>query len=250
MDYCEMDAPDIYGNTWFCVIVDRSTDFMWIIPLKDRKQLWKHIEQFIKTVVQPYHATKNKELLKKAEKMVETQASQLAGLRNVRTDCGTEFANADMTKMLQKYGAKLDKTAPYKKDGRAEAAIKKITAATRTCLVESGLRKCFWGPISDMVVHTLNRVLIPKQKMTPYQALTGLVPDVSHLRQPGCQATVHIMDEHRRKLDDTAFIGRLINYDEVKRCWVFYNPGNGKNVHAQYTRGSMNTPGLQKSTLI
>ena len=63
------------------------------------------------------HARRNRELAQSLKDHGSTYAEvQLSGLRTVRSDCGTEFLNSDMKKILAKVGAKVDPVAPYKKD--------------------------------------------------------------------------------------------------------------------------------------
>ena len=240
MDCCEMDAPDLFGNRHFLVIVDRATSYMWNIPLKDKKDLSKIIEKFLRKVVEPYHQAKNRLHLEKQQGEPGEVQNILPGLRRVRCDCGTEFLNQEMEKLGNKFGFVMDPVAPYVNDGRAEAAVKKLTVLTRTNLIDANLRKPFWGPIMDMVCHVLNRTYTRSVDGVPFTALTGLKPDVSYFRQPGCHALCHIPDG-ARKSDKKAFIGILINYDTAKNTYIFLEPNTGRLVrtaHATfYERG-------------
>ena len=164
------------------------------------------------------------------------QSKTMSRLRRIRCDCGSEFVNKDFTALLKKNGATLCATNPYVNDGRAEAAIKKIATLTRCCLIEANFWKPFWGPMSDMVVHTLVRTYQPSKRRIPFTALTGIKPDISYCRMPGCIALCHIMDRHRQKLDERAFVGILIGYDTSARSWVFLNPKTGRNVRTVFAR--------------
>jgi hypothetical protein len=260
LDCCEMDAPDLYGNTHFLVIVDRATSMMWTIPLKEKRELYKLVDKFIKQVVKPYHKLKTNRLLRqltgdgdddeqgilfkenqgtegKRQVINETLEECVSGLRNIRCDRGTEFNNEGMIGMLEQHGAKLDMVPAYVNDGRAEAAIKKLVTFTRCCLIDAGLKKCFWSSIMSMVCHVLNRSYCNSLKGVPYSQMTGLKPIVSYFRQPGSIALCHKQDEHRRKLDNTAFIGITIGYDTADKSWIFLNPRSGRSVrtiHAQF----------------
>ena len=142
-----------------------------------------------------------------------------------------------MIGMLEGHGAKLDMVPAYVNDGRAEAAIKKLVTFTRCCLIDAGLKKCFWSSIMSMVCHVLNRSYGNQLKGVPYSVMTGLKPIVSYFRQPGSIALCHKMDEHRTKLENTAFIGITLGYDTADKSWVFLNPRSGRTVrtiHAQF----------------
>ena len=251
LDTCEMDSPDIYGNKFFMVIVDRSTGFIWTLPLKTKENFYKIFDVFLKEVVDPYFFDKNKTLLDQwaearaqhglsgkhtADQGTTSSVPELPTLKNIRCDCGSEFVNKNFKDLLAKRGAKLNPTNAYVNDGRAEAAIKKCVTLTRCCLISSNLRKPFWGPIMNMVVHTLNRTYCPAYKAVPFVSLTGLKPDVSYFRMPGTISLCHVMDKYRRKLDDRAFVGILIGYDTLAKSWIFLNPKTGRNVRTIHAR--------------
>ena len=137
--------------------------------------------------------------------------------------------------LKSKHNVTLDPVPAYTKDGRAEAAIKKLCTYTRCCLIESGLKKCFWSSIMGMVTHVLNRSWNMKRKTVAYSELTGLKPNVSYFRQPGCIALCHEMtSKGRKKLEERAFIGILVGYDSPSRSWVFLNPKTGRTHQSIY----------------
>jgi hypothetical protein len=254
LDCCEMDAPDLYGNTHFLVIVDRATSMMWTIPLKDKRDLYKLLDKFISTVVEPYHKLKtNRDLRKMAlEKIGESEVgtdsykkgmerwdtitqlkeleNSVSGLRKIRCDRGTEFDNVEMKSMLTRHGVELDMVPAYVNDGRAEAAIKKLVTFTRCCLIDANLKKVFWSSVMSMVTHVLNRSYNGSLKAVPYSLMTGLKPVVSYFRQPGSIAFCHKQDRYRTKLDNTAFLGITIGYDTAEKSWIFLNPATGRTV--------------------
>ena len=123
--------------------------------------------------------------------------------------------------MLNHHLCELDEAAADVKDGRAEITIRKLCTFTRTCLIDAGLKKCFWSSIMDCVVHTVNRTYSRRAGCIPYSKLTGLRPNVSYFRQPGSIALYHIQDRYRQKLDERAFVGIFIGYDTAHRSWVF-----------------------------
>ena len=107
---------------------------------------------------------------------------------------------------------------------------------TRCALISANLRKPFWGPIMDMVVHVLNRTYSPSLKDIPYRKLTNLKPDVTYFRKPGSIALCHIQDSLRQKLDKRAFVGILIGYDTASRSWIFLNGKTGRKVRTRHAR--------------
>jgi hypothetical protein len=218
-----MDAPDLYGNEWFLLIRDRATQYTWVLPVADRKDISGVVDKFLSKVAKPY--IKNK--------------GHISRVDSIRTDMGTEFCNADFKQMVEdKNGVREHKaSAAYVKDGRAERAIKHICHLTRTCLIEANLKKSFWSLIMDTVVHVVNRSWSFTAKDVPYRKLWGVTPSASYFRQPGCWAMVHIQDKHRRKLNKRSQLCIFTGYDTSMKCWVFLNPKDGRKirtVHASF----------------
>ena len=244
VDTCYMEAPDIYGNTCFVAIVDRCTMMTWMIPLKSTKNMDKILGKFIDKVVTPFHKLRTHELLRRAtlertgkSATLENLANKVSGLRKVRCDRGSEFNNDKVRTMLLAHNyCILDPVPADVKDGRAESAVKKLCTYTRTCLIDAGLKKCFWGPIMDTIVHVMNRVFSRRAGGVPYTNLTGLLPNVSYFRQPGSVALFHRQNKRRQKLDERAYLGIFIGYDTAFKSWVFLNPKTGRKVRTVHAR--------------
>ena len=256
LDCCDMCTPDIHGNNQFLIIVDRATKYVWLRPFDNREDgaIVDIVEEWITDVVRPYHAHRiNHKILeddalttlkyryketdkRKRLKLLISDTDPmvrdiLAGLKMIRTDSGTEFLNNKMKLMLAKHKITHRTTAREVKDATAESHIRRVTSLTRTCLIAAGLKKCFWSGIADMVVHTLNRSHNASINGVPYSEMFGLKPNLSYLRQPGCVALCHRMDQQRKiKADERAFIGILVGYDTTSRSWLFFNPATGREV--------------------
>ncbi|CAM6106257.1 unnamed protein product [Calypogeia fissa] len=61
---------------------------------------------------------------------------------------------------------------------------------------------------------------------SPYQCITGTVPDVSHFRILGCCAYVHIPKENRNKLQPRTLKCVLLGYDDESKAYRCYDPIN------------------------
>ena len=238
MDVCEMDVKDIHGHRYFLVILCRCTDYFWIILLTEKKDMWIKFAKWLQTVVVPYHAVRNRKLAEVLkEKTGSSEEPIISGLRTVRSDCGTEFLNEKMRTVINKVGAKVDPVAPYKKDGRAEALIRKVVVATRVALIEANLSSAFWGPILEMQTYVLVRMYVKRVKGIPFTLLNGVRPDVSDFRQPGALAYVNIhKDKKKPKSLSKAYVAILINYDTAYRTYVYYNPSTGQNSRSYHGR--------------
>ena len=123
LDCAEMDAPDFYGNTWFLMIVDRSTGFRWVLPLKDLSELYKVVDEFLDKVAEPY---------------LREHGEERRHVHTIRTDSGSEFINEAFESMRRKRGVKTHSIASANvKDGKVERSIQTVCWLTRTCLIEA-----------------------------------------------------------------------------------------------------------------
>ena len=72
-------------------------------------------------------------------------------------------------------------------------------------LIQSRLPQKFWVEALSTAVYLHNRS--PTKglaDMTPFEAWTGIKPDVKHLRSFGCTVYAHIPKDERKKLDSKA----------------------------------------------
>ena len=60
---------------------------------------------------------------------------------------------------------------------------------------------------------------------TPHHRLLGKHARLDHFKAFGCKAYVQVYDRHRKKMDDKAWRGIMIGYDEHNtRCYRVYDP--------------------------
>jgi hypothetical protein len=156
----------------------------------------------------------------------DTQTGTPNTTKTVRIDNGTEYTK--LLDWLRARGIKVEPTVAYtpEQDGVAERSNRIILERTRSFILDSGCPAFLWPGLITGVAHTLNRT--PTRSldgMTPYEALTGNKPDISHLRILGCKAYVHIPKEKRAKsfkFDSRAAPGILVGYDGTKiyKIWI------------------------------
>ena len=83
--------------------------------------------------------------------------------------------------------------------------------------------------------------------MTPYEAWSGIKPDVSFLRVFGCSAYAHIPKIERYKLDSKARKCVMLGYGTSQKGYRLYDVEEMKVVHSRdvvFDETSM--PGIQK----
>ena len=90
-------------------------------------------------------------------------------------------------------------------------------------ILDSGMDKSFWVEAMTYTVYVRNRLpttALP-ENLTPFEALTGHAPNLSHLRIWGCSCSVLVPNTHY-KLQSRAVNGWLVGvYEEAAyQIWV------------------------------
>lgn len=188
------------GETCYALMTDGHTGLKWVYPTKSKGNMPKIIEDFIT--------------------FVENQSSQR--VLRWRSDEGGEFKNDKVKAIFEKRGIKWEPAVPYAPDqnGTSEVA-NKVMGKVRAVLHDGGLPRFLWAEILMAVVYLYNRSPIRRlrvQNITPFEAWTGKVPDISHLRILGCIAWHHVPKEIRNKsstskLEDRSTRCQLVGYE-------------------------------------
>lgn len=120
--------------------------------------------------------------------------------------------------------------APYtpQHNGITERRNRSILNMTKSILKAKEMPRRFQGEATSTIVYILNRY--PTKKIvekTPYEALTGLKPNVGHLRVFGSTCFRHVPGQLRKKLDDRCQDMMLIGY-HLTGAYKLYSPSNDK----------------------
>ena len=177
-DLKSLPVESYHRNRYFIIFYDDSTSHGWIIFLKNKSDALSATRQFIA--------------------MVKTQFD--ASIKEWMSDAGGEYKSDEFLKMLADLGIKVLQSAPHQhqQNGRAERWIQTIMDKAQPMRIEACLPPSWWEFAVAHAVHVYNRTPIRRLDwMTPYEALTGEVPDISHLRVFGCGAYVYLPEEVR-----------------------------------------------------
>ncbi|GJR63730.1 putative ribonuclease H-like domain-containing protein [Tanacetum coccineum] len=117
--------------------------------------------------------------------------------------------------MTLSMGIKRDYSNPRtpQQNGVAERKNRTLIEAARTMLADSKLPTMFWTEAVSTACYVLNRVSItnPHNK-TPYELISGKVPQISHLKPFGCQVTILNTSDNLGKFEGKADDGYLVGY--------------------------------------
>jgi hypothetical protein len=131
-----------------------------------------------------------------------------------------------MAELCSETGIHHEETAPYtpEQNGVAERANRTICDRIRAILAETKLPKELWAEIACAVAHIKNRSPTSAlgNKRTPYEALYGKKPNVSHLVAIGTKAYVHTPKKKTKKLDPRGLEGLMVGYRGTNqyRIWI------------------------------
>nr|GFA10185.1 putative ribonuclease H-like domain-containing protein [Tanacetum cinerariifolium] len=115
-------------------------------------------------------------------------------------------------------------------------------------LADSKLPTMFWTEAVSTACYVLNRVSItnPHNK-TPYELLSGKVPNISHLKPFGCQVTILNTSDHLGKFERKAYEGFLVRYAANSKAYRVYNLSSKKikeTLNLRYLEDKPNVHGL------
>nr|GEY61505.1 putative ribonuclease H-like domain-containing protein [Tanacetum cinerariifolium] len=130
----------------------------------------------------------------------------------------------------------------------AERKNRTLIEAVRSMLADSKLPTMFWTEAVSTACYVLNRVSItnPHNK-TPYELLSGKVPNIRHLKPFGCQVTILNTSDHLRKFKGKANEGFLIGYAAHSKSYRVYNLSSKKVeeiLNLRYLEDKPNIQGL------
>ncbi|GKF06105.1 putative ribonuclease H-like domain-containing protein, partial [Tanacetum coccineum] len=84
----------------------------------------------------------------------------------------------------------------------AERKNRTLIEAARTMLADSKFPTMFWTEAVSTACYVLNRVLVTRpHNKTPYELLSGKVPNISYLKPFGCHVTILNTSDHLGKFE-------------------------------------------------
>src|SRR5882757_4515829 len=160
------------------------------------------------------HKSEAPEIFKVLKAAVENESGKT--LREVMTDNARNLCMGDMQDTCKREGIKLHTSVRYslESNGIAERTIGVLTSSVRAMLHDSGLPKFLWAEAFNTATYVHNRMPMKALGgLTPYEALYGVKPDVSHLRAFGAAPCAVVEpSELVRKLDDRLRMCFFVGY--------------------------------------
>ncbi|GJY41476.1 putative ribonuclease H-like domain-containing protein [Tanacetum coccineum] len=167
-----------------------------------------------------------------------------------RCDNGTEFKNSKLIELCGSKGIKRDysNARTPQQNGVAERKNRTLIEAARTMLADSKLPTMFWTEAVSTACYVLNRVLVTRpHNKTPYELLSGKVPNISHLKPFGCHVTILNTSDHLGKFKGKADEGFIVGYAAHSKAYRVYNLSSKKieeTLNLRYLEDKPNIQGL------
>nr|GEW66618.1 retrovirus-related Pol polyprotein from transposon TNT 1-94 [Tanacetum cinerariifolium] len=187
-------------------------------------------------------------ILKDFIALIENQLNKK--VKAIRCDNRTEFRNAKLIALCGEKGIKRDysNARTPQQNGVAERKNQTLIKAARSMLANSKLPTMFWTEAVSTAYYVLNRVSItnPHNK-TPYELLSGKVPNIQHLKPFGCQVTILNTSDHLGKFEGKANDGFLVGYAAHSKAYRIYNLSSKKveeTLNLRYLEDKPNVQGL------
>jgi len=201
VDTCGPFPASREGFTQALIIKDDYTRMSWMIPIRDRKDC--------------------PEQLRLWRIKVERQSGHR--LKAVRIDNASELIK-HFQNIGREFGIEVQTTVPHTstQNGLVERENQQIQADSRALLKDAKMPPEFWVDACQAGVYIRNRIgsgpTVNDHPISPYEAFTGKVPDVDHIRVWGCKVHSYMEREsipkgfRRDKLMDKSRIGVFIGY--------------------------------------
>lgn len=194
-DVCGPVSPvGLNGAKYFVTFVDDWSHFTMVYIMESKNQVLEYFRQYEALVTAKFGVKISK----------------------LRCDNGGEYRSKDFERFCKKKGILVEWTVPYtpEQNGVSERMNRTLVEKTRAMLEDCGIDKRFWGQAVQTAAYLANRspTSAVDVKKTPYELWESKKPDVSKLRAFGSKVFVHLLKEHRKKLDAKSWKGIFVGY--------------------------------------
>jgi hypothetical protein len=174
--------PSISKARYVLIFVDDFSCFTWIFFLRKKSEVFQHLKDF--------------------KALVETQSGKK--IKVLRTDNGGEYVNHEIQNICHEAGIQLQHMVPYTpQQNRVVERKNRSLKEMASCMLHAkSLPQRLWDEALNCATYIQNRSPHRSVKdKTPYEAWSGLKPEVTHFRIFGSRAWARIPSEKRKALD-------------------------------------------------
>ena len=146
------------------------------------------------------------------------------------SDGAKEFVSSDFKSFCRKESIRCETSASYtpEKNGKIEGTPGTVIGMRRCMLDQSGLSKPYWSFALSYAFYVENDCFHSGERMTPYEKIYFVKPDVSFLSTFGCKVFAFVEKPYRKKMDKTANKGVFLGFSRDSKTYIFGIPEMGK----------------------
>ena len=193
-----------------------STSYAVIYRMRTKDEAPRYLQQFLAWAYREHHP-----------------------VHEIRCDSDAVFKGRDFREVAHQSDTAISYSAPYTptENGLQERTWGIIMPMVRAMLSTAELPQTFWDFAALTAVYLHNRLYHSGCNGVPITLLTGMVPNLSHVRTFGCPAYVHVPHHQRKKMEDTAFEGILVGYDiNTPSGYLVYNSRTRRTISTKHVR--------------
>ena len=187
------------GNKYILVVIDEFTGYSWARKLPNLTKVATAMFNILRLISKGN--TKRIRLLLPNDKEIVPQSDPESPVMRIRTDGGSEFTNQWLKATWANIGTAEIKSVPYEShcNGAAEKLIQDLSKIARCMVIQAELDLTYMADAYEYACFVRNRT--PQQSRmfkTPYQRLSGRVPDISKIEIFGCPCIAHIDQKDKK----------------------------------------------------
>ena len=206
-----INVESLGGARHFMTFVDDYSRYIWVYFVRNKDEAFQKFKLWRAKVE---NSTGNK-------------------LKTLRSDGGGEYISKEFETFLEVEGIHHELTCPKtpEQNGVAERLNRTLVEGIRSMM--ANMPKCFWAEAISTSVYLRNRCPAAAIKCTPYEALKGEKPDVSHLRIFGSVCFAHIPKDERKKLDAKSRPCFFLGYGDRYKGYRLFDKTRSKIIHSR-----------------
>jgi len=213
----ETPGERVMSDVWGPIGIKSIGGFYYFITfLNDAKRY--------NTVIFLHNKTEAADCIKQHAEKIKQQFGKYP--RYMRFNNGKELVNQCIKNWAAKNGIKIETTAPYSpsQNGVAERYNRTLLELARAMLISKNLPSYLWDEAVSYANFICNRVPTRAlENMTPYKGWHSKKPDVSNLREFGCN--VWVLDEsNKTKLHPRSKKMVFVGFNEGSKIVRYYDP--------------------------
>jgi len=195
------------GFNTFLLIVCAKTRFTWVFCQQSKSPPTEILDSFLKS------------------------SGLKDGPRSLRMDQGGELArSSEIGRVAAANGYVIEPTGSdaASENGKVERLNGTFGAMVRSLLFGSGMSPKFWSSALVHAVYLKNRMYHSALRRTPYEAWTGVKPDIAHIRTFGALVTARKPGHRPAKADRHTAHGMLLGYGATAKHVRYYDLTSGR----------------------